>query len=1155
MTEVIGQPFQARYNPNELSRFTKLNAIFSAVAEKVLGGNAEEGVIKFGETREVFAPSVDLQTIIKKVADIRKKLDDPIYIKLPSRLTLSGAVDIPNETYFMGGSEEEPATVSVTSGALVFSGESSAFLNTNFEVSGFGAKSSSKSLFYVRSGKYVGFKNVSISIETGVKSAKEERSLILCEGQIEGDNFMLHSDSKNCWSAFEFVANANESDFESSLRKVSITEFDTPIRAVDCAVYVDKGVLNGKQRALEGDNARVTLKNSSLNAVECLLLVTGPEMYVFAESTAFEGGKVGCMYANKASGFMRKCSFSNMSEAAVRCQDSARVSFDDFLSKNSDHAFEAFSKANIKAKDLEVEDCLETAVVVKGSDTEFHFTVLNATNNNNGVLHVSGGGKIVGKEGNFSQSEGIVLLAADETTRANLENIKITGGETGFLCMKNAGALLKKLRLENLTKVAGHIADANAVIEGSIVNQTATGKGGFSVSFKKDNGQNIRFKDVKMQKCDIGVRLHQQSSNTRSRRSNSRQQDPNAARGQLSKSSLDNCAFVKCDVALKVDGARANVSGCSFIMSNKHAIEFKNLTLITGADKRKESKLEIRWPNYVEPFIVHGDALSNDSQFLSAATKEKAFCGSTDFEPVMHLPILTLRITQAKSLFRNTDPGSRYRVRVIMRSVSHMLILLKQLPEKLLKKDLLDDPGLGMFAATFKLYEDKQTATNTLVKIDDLFESWKDLTRTRLYDQALTALDEAFAQKHISMSQFDDWVTILEENQRKCFVNSKYNRRRDYLLQTAKENPLKTWYFLDKESSETSEGRMLRKEVLTFLARDAEENRLENVGNFHASWVAQWAVNLLGDSFLNDVMPKDSRLRYAWANAKFDKKEFDDIYRLYKSNQAPSGDNTVDPLIKFETYTMVEKSGQRLSTDEMQTLSSLFGNSIAFAGAMQHAAKMFKGEGALPGFLRRLAETPMGPEKLLGELSAIQDEANSVTRDHRRRVVLAVMSHFLLPDSTKEPEIYKRVGSTYEGCDACFVQKLQPWNELKLGKCKYNHRYCRNCMKESMSAGDNLFRGICPGIRDDGGPCPALATRREMEMANMDRDVIYNIIAVRVDDFLNKIPGWERCDAPGCIGGKGGVTKSFFTCVLCKKMVAKDGGMSDPTVEMRLLKG
>src|SRR5690606_28471818 len=120
--------------------------------------------------------------------------------------------------------------------------------------------------------------------------------------------------------------------------------------------------------------------------------------------------------------------------------------------------------------------------------------------------------------------------------------------------------------------------------------------------------------------------------------------------------------------------------------------------------------------------------------------------------------------------------------------------------------------------------------------------------------------------KQINEELYDNYVTTLEEMQRICFVNSKYNRRRDYLLTTAKEAPLTAWYFLKNEDQGSMEGKRLRDEVLKYLATDSDDRRVHCKSYFSSTWVALWAVNALDESFVSGPFPKMLELRKLWAD-------------------------------------------------------------------------------------------------------------------------------------------------------------------------------------------------------------------------------------------------------------------------------------------------
>lgn len=169
------------------------------------------------------------------------------------------------------------------------------------------------------------------------------------------------------------------------------------------------------------------------------------------------------------------------------------------------------------------------------------------------------------------------------------------------------------------------------------------------------------------------------------------------------------------------------------------------------------------------------------------------------------------------------------------------------------------------------------------------------------------------------------------------------------------------------------------------------------------------------------------------------------------------------------------------------------------------------------------------------------------------------MAEFYLPDNLTEPVINDKGNRSedYDSCSICFAQKLFPWNELRLKNCELDHRYCLDCIKESMSTGVSNLWGFCPGEDENGKSCPALATRSEMEFCGMEKEIIYSVLERTISEMLEAIEGWHPCDIPGCIGGRSNVRHRYFRCRLCSSMVAfnNDDIMSDPLIDTGLLKG
>lgn len=314
---------------------------------------------------------------------------------------------------------------------------------------------------------------------------------------------------------------------------------------------------------------------------------------------------------------------------------------------------------------------------------------------------------------------------------------------------------------------------------------------------------------------------------------------------------------------------------------------------------------------------------------------------------------------QAQKYNDSDEEGTQQLALTIMLSVRHVYMLIPEV-KQLILTNLAEQPPLGMFTFLFKMGETNEG----LYTIDELVESWNSLPRTGTYDEALKSLDYAFKKKGVSEDLYDEKRNLVEEWQRTNFVDSKYNRRRDYLLTTALEDPLRCWYFLHKEK----DGR-LENEVLNFLAAPTKpESGAEPVQHhFHGSWVGTWAIEKLGEKWLAKpptpgTNKDEKRLFRAWCNALLDRGIPNRVLKAYSEVQYHEEE---DKLIQYEAHKMV---GTKVSEVAM---SNLFpGKDYRYVVSL--AAKLFTGEGVLPGFFRRAVKAEQDPEMLLQFLSNVE---------------------------------------------------------------------------------------------------------------------------------------------------------------------------------------
>ena len=691
--------------------------------------------------------------------------------------------------------------------------------------------------------------------------------------------------------------------------------------------------------------------------------------------------------------------------------------------------------------------------------------------------------------------------------------MELLGGNTGVLIKQGATGDFEKLFVRETKKKGIDVSDATA----SFTKCNVFTPGQIAVSVRK--GATVDLNSCNLRKAEeAGLKVT----------------------GATSTVNVINCGFLQNEVGIFADAAKTNVDGCTFVESQRKTIEIQNMKLMKSTREgnlNKEAAIKLRWCNYIEPRL-QGEDICNDMELLNAVTMESAFYGAFDYEYRMYCQTLMERMRQARKYDESDEAGNDVLAMTIMNSVRHIYKLIPEV-KKLLLLMLADIPKLGMFCFMFKMGDDKEG----LYSIDELVGSWDNLPRTITYDEALESLEIAFKKKVIKEDVFDEQRDKVEEWQRANFVGSKYNRRRDYLLATAQTDPLRCWFFLNKEQ----DGR-LRTEVLKFLVApsktdDAVDNQKEH--HFHGSWVGQWAVTKLGNKFLSrDGAPnrdKNKKLFKAWCNALLDKRRPRDVTKAYSS---VTNKDEEDRLLLWEAYKMID---DRETDSNIQMLFPGKG----FTDICGHAANLFTGEGVLPGFFRRQIKGETDPEKVLDFLS------NLPFKEGRKQVVIATMAQHYLPDDTREPKINDQGNKSenYDACPICFVQKLFPWNELKLRNCKHDHHFCLDCMKDSMSMGSNLW-GVCPGELAGGEACGAEATRRDMELCGIEREKIYNILEKAVTSRLTSIEGWQSCDVPGCIGGRSNIkNKKFYRCRLCSNMVTLDGGESDPTIEIKLLQG
>lgn len=951
---------------------------------------------------------------------------------------------------------------------------------------------------------------------------------VLDKGSLIGDTLTFKRTAEGDCPA---AVSGFKTETPSSLKNSSISDYNSGV------LFSGKGSLELADCTLTCVNSALTAQSSQISAENCTFLApkgtavttSGEDSSISLKSCQFKDFETGLCAENSGIATLEDCTIDGQKSAStgVLAQEQGKVTLTKCFVKEMSEIGITIEGGEVKLKESEV------------------------SNNEKGGIFTTLEGNIEA-EGLTCKENGGRSISLDDKSTGVFNKLTILSAEVGISVHDSSYASLKDFRCKGATEFAVDTSDSGLLIHhGKIVNSPQGV--GLRVLFLSPSEIVVELRDVFFQKLKTGAIVAEPTSSGVSKRVQNAS-TRTVVDEMKSRCELQNCSFIQCEVGCDVNRAECHVLGCTFVQNTKHSIYIKNQFLKNVGQLRKEAKLKIRWANYLESKLEDSTELSNDKELLEKVTFELDFRMLQEFEALLYRPRLTERLRQARNFFRSHDNGSMNFARIIMKSVFLALKLVPGLTKQMLTEEMIDDPELGMFCATFQLDSDKRGKDNALVQMDDLMESWQELTRTRLFDRAVYALNEAFERKQVDEDLYDEWVTPLEELQREVYVKSKYNRRREYLLSSCKRNPVSAWYFLAKEDVKTEEGRKLSKEILLFIATDDEKYRLENTSSVHASWVAQWAATKLGETLCKQQITLDSSFyeRKAWAEQCLDRGKAFEVLSWYNTFGAHLGSD-MDNLMKFEALRVTEQRHGKLNTTQFKTLQELFGGE-GFNGAMKVASRMFVGQGALPGFLRRVAENAKGAESLLEALAPVYQDPMIFDKEAKMRTILAVMSHFFLRDSKAEPNLVGTKELGYETCPSCFVQKLQPWNELSLESCSHNHMFCRGCLKESMSMGSQDMWGKCPGATDDGA-CTAIASRREMEMSGMSTDKVYNILRVRIMRNLEELEGWRACTDENCIGGRAKVKRAYFSCRLCERMVTEDGGESDPTVKLRLLKG
>ena len=914
---------------------------------------------------------------------------------------------------------------------------------------------------------------------------------------------------------------------------------DSQLDFEDITEFADKNLI-GSLASL--NNAKLTITDSELSAPQNLCFrAAGSGSTVDVSHTKMTDIAVGVFLTNSAIGSIKHSTIVGATCCGVIVRNSAKASLNEM--SISAAGLVAEIPATRRAMGLRIAggkatNCTKTvikqfsgyAIVCQGVSSRLTFEGVSVSNFSKGGIYVTEDGGVAGNDFKVEAAgRGLQLMKTKSV--CTVTDISISGGHLGILIMDAENCTIKNGKCDNLRDKAVHIVDSTAHLEQLTINHIGTKAVGLCLSYGNSSDHSVLLSDCKIQHCSQGVSLKQTSKCFNEGKEQQKKSTVVTTRNTMgARCVLQNCAFVQCEIGFSAHATKTILKGCSFIMNKRHSIFLSNMTLNTDA-----RLFEVRWPNYVEPYMDTENALSNNMPLLRTSTGEKAFYGSADFEPAMFLSVLSRRIHQARRLFESAEKNGEMKARVIMKSVSHMLVLIPTLSDLLVNRELLYHPGQGMFAATFKIHKNRSVPRNTLLTLEALLASWKGLTRISHFDSALDALNAAFEHRQVTEDVYDKVVAPLEEMRRICYINSKYNRRRNYLLSTAKEKPLKTWYFLEMDDDVK-----FRNEILHQLVDNDETNRTVNATAFHGSWIAQWAGNLLRANFSVSNIPESSSLRRLWADMLLD--DCRPLTLIYGYIEVEDKyDSDMDLLIKSEALGYNTQACPYVL------------NILTFREAVIMAASMFDGQGALLGFFRRLAQKSSNLESLFTALSNVRESL--LQRNLKSRIVLAVTAQYFWPDATKKPEFYRRKSPGYETCPLCLVQKLQPWNQITLQSCNKKHRFCRECLRDSVSTPYLHLWGKCPGVTLSGEGCSALATRSEMELAGIDSETIYNILRTRIVSKLSNISGWNPCGMPDCVGGNTKVLNGRIFCLLCETSTSQKGTPEDQLLNIRLLQG
>ena len=228
--------------------------------------------------------------------------------------------------------------------------------------------------------------------------------------------------------------------------------------------------------------------------------------------------------------------------------------------------------------------------------------------------------------------------------------------------------------------------------------------------------------------------------------------------------------------------------------------------------------------------------------------------------------------------------------------------------------------------------------------------------------------------------------------------------------------------------------------------------------------------------------------------------------------------------------------------------------------AIAKACASFQGHGPLPACLRRrytrTSPNAATAEQCLRELSLffVSWRAADCLND-KTNTVIAVLAQLFFPDSIECPDNLKLSTDSRDNrtslrkCALCLAPPDRPWLEMKVSACKEHHYFCAKCLRRSVSTSGNLW-GKCPAAG-----CEAMVSRRDLELAGVERELVESILRSKVTQALRRLDGWRSCSVTACMGGKADVESAVFVCVLCKALVSAHPQDTDPVIQMKLLQG